>query len=343
MLYAPALAAAGDTNLSFKDKTITIVVPTAVGGGTDLSARVVTKFFPKYLPGEPTVIVLNVPGGNGVTALNFMVQQAKPDGLTLSMTASIQADRSVHRAPQAHYDPTAFQIVGGIGIPTNVLVIRSDALPRLLDRSKPPVIMGAAAGAPRFGMWMPIWGAEVLGWNTKWVIGYRGTNDLVLALERGELDMTALITVDLTKALMENETFTVLYRGNQTPDALPTGKGIVDNAPLFTTAVEGKIKDPKIQAAYDYWREAFSFKWLALPPGTPDAVRDVYRDAFLKTTADPEFTAQAELVMKGFTIMSPEDTVRDIRTLAEVSDDTLDVMDMLLRKHGLNIPTNEKK
>lgn len=333
---ASALAAPDDTNASFKGKTIVIVVPNTAGGSTDISARLVTKFFPKYLPGRPTVVVSNVPGGNGVAAMNFMVQQAKPDGSTLVMATNALADRIIHRAPQAHYDPTEFQIVGGVGIGDNVLVMRTAALARLHDKSAPPVIMGSPTGVPRSAMRMTIWGAEFLGWNTKWVLGYRGTPDLVLALERGEVDMTVLTTVELTKALMDTGKFTVLYKAGLI-------RTDVDDAPLFTDAMEGKIKDPKIEAAYDYWRAGSTFKWLALRPGTPDSVRDVYREAFLKTTTDPEFIAQAELAMQGFTIISPEDTVRNVRTLAETSDNTLDAMDDLMRKHGLDIAAAGEK
>ena len=75
---------------------------------------------------------------------------------------------------------------GGIGRGGSTVVIRKDAEDRLYDKSKPPVIMGAVGGQPRSGMQTTAWGIEILGWNAKWVLGYPGTNDLVLALERGE-------------------------------------------------------------------------------------------------------------------------------------------------------------
>lgn len=346
LLTAPVsvLAAGDDMSASFKGKTIVVVVPNTAGGSTDISARLVTKFFSKYLPGAPVGVVSNVPGGNGVAAMNYMVQQAKPDGSTLIMATNALADRIIHRAPQAHYDPTKFQIVGGVGIGDNVLVVRTDALSRLQDKQARPVIMGSATGVPRSAMRMTIWGAEFLGWNTKWVLGYRGTPDLVLALERGEIDMTVLTTVELDKALTDSGKFAVLYKAGLARDARPTGRTDVDNAPLFINAMEGKIKDPKIEAAYDYWRAGSTFKWLALPPGTSDAIRDAYREAFLKTTTDPEFIAQADVAMNGFVIISPPDTIRLVHTLASTSDDTLDAMDMLMRKQGLDIAvTNEKK
>src|SRR5438046_774879 len=78
-------------------------------------------------------------------------------------------------------------VVGG----GSVLIINKEAEQRLHDKRARPVVMGSPGGIPRSGMQMTVWGSEFLGWNTKWVIGYRGTSELMLALERGEIDMTS--------------------------------------------------------------------------------------------------------------------------------------------------------
>jgi hypothetical protein len=126
------------------------------------------------------------------------------------------------------------------------------------------------------------------------------------------------------------------------PHPEPSGRADSDNAPLFTKAMEGKIKDPKIQAAYDYWRASAIFKWLALPPKAPDAVRDTYRAAFMKITANPEFKAQAKDALEGYTINSPEETERMIHDLAVTSDEALETMDGLMRKQGINLQKGKK-
>jgi tripartite-type tricarboxylate transporter receptor subunit TctC len=182
--------AASAEPVSFEGKSVKLIIPSTAGGGTDATARLVGRFFGKYLPGSPAVVPQNMPGGGGITSLNFLAQQAKPDGLTIAVSSSTQADPITYRTPQAQYNPTKLGIIGGFSTGDDYLVIRSEALPRLLDSSKPPVIMGTNAGQPRRGMRMSMWGDRYLGWNMKWVTGYPGSNDLLLALERGEIEMS---------------------------------------------------------------------------------------------------------------------------------------------------------
>jgi tripartite-type tricarboxylate transporter receptor subunit TctC len=331
-LAAPAAA----DDVSFKDKSITMIIPTTAGGSTDLSARLIARFLAAHLPGKPTIIASNVPGGHGVAALNFMVQQAKPDGLTVTMSSNSQVDPITYRAPQAHYDPAKFEIVGGVGIGDNVMVIRADALSRLYDKSKKPVAMGSVAGVPRSGMRMTVWGIEYLGWNAKWVIGYPGSTDLVMALERGEVDMTSFPRFYLVDKLTDTNKFKIIYLDGLNENARPSGRADADNAPLFTKAMAGKIADPKIQAAYEYWQASSIFKWIALPPGTPTAIRDTYRRAFERMTKDSAFLAQAEKTIEGFTVLTPLEMEKMIHDLAVTSDEALSTMDALMRKQGLN-------
>jgi tripartite-type tricarboxylate transporter receptor subunit TctC len=340
-LVAPASAA--DEKISFEGKTIKMIVPTTAGGSTDVAARLFARYMGKYLPGNPTIVIANMPAGQGVAALNFVTQQAPPDGLTITISSNSQVDPIVYRAPQSHYDPAKFEIVGAVGIGDNVMIIRSDALPRLLDKRQPPVAMGTVSGTPRSGMRMTVWGIEYLGWNVKWISGYPGSPDLVLALERGEIDMTSFPRFYVLDKLTDTQKFKITYLDGLIDNAPPSGRADADSAPLFSKAMVGKIKDPKIQAAYNYWYASGLFKWFALPPKTPEAIRDTYRDAFRKLTADPEFKVQAAQAIEGFTAISPEDTVKIIRELAATSDEAIQTMDDLMRKQGLDIPNANKK
>src|SRR5215208_4066809 len=91
---------ASSETVSFEGKTVKLIIPSTPGGGTDTAARLVGRFFNKYLPGNPTVIPQNMPGGGGVTSLNFLAQQAKADGLTIAVSSSTQADPITYRMPQ---------------------------------------------------------------------------------------------------------------------------------------------------------------------------------------------------------------------------------------------------
>jgi tripartite-type tricarboxylate transporter receptor subunit TctC len=335
VMAAPVMA--GEPPVSFKDKTITMIIPSTAGGSTDMAARLFVKFFGLHLPGKPAVVAQNVPGAQGVTALNYMVQQVKPDGLTITMSSSAQVDPINYRLPQAKYDPTKFELIGSIGIGNNVMVIRTEALPRLLDKTKPPVIMGNVSGIPRTGKRMTIWGAEYLGWNTKWVVGYPGVTDLLVAMERGEVDMTSFPGSYLVDRLTDTAKYKMIYQDGIRPNPTPVGRADVDNAPMFDAAMAGKIKDPTIKSAYDYSNAITVFKWIALPPKTPAAIRDAYRETFMRIADDPIFKEQAIVALEGYyTIQSPQETVETINSLAATSDEALEALNTLLRKHGFN-------
>jgi putative tricarboxylic transport membrane protein len=340
MLTAPASA---QNKVSFKGQTIRMVVPTTAGGSTDISARLIARYLSKYLPGNPAIIVANMPGGHGVPALNFLVQQTKRDGLSLSLTSNSQVDPLTWRTPQSHYDPTKFNIIGGIGIGDNIMIIRKDALPRLYDKSKKPVAMGSVAGAPRSGMRMTIFGIKFLGWNAKWVTGYPGSPSLVLALENGELDMTSFPRFYVVNKLTDTNKFKIIYLDGLRPETPPSGRADADNAPLFTKAMEGKIKDPKYQAAYNYWHASKIFKWLSLAPDTPAPIVAAYDDAFQKMTKDPEFKATAEKSIEGYSALSKKETTQLIDDLANTPDEAIQTLDAMMREQGIDLAKTKKK
>jgi hypothetical protein len=184
---------------------------------------------------------------------------------------------------------------------------------------------------------MTLWGHKFLGWNTRWVVGYPGSTDLMLAMQRGEIDMTSFPRGFVIDRLNDPKEFKILYLDGLDKEAPKSGRADADNAPLFTEAMEGKIKDPKMRAAYDYWRASKVFKWLALPPKTPDAIRDAYRTAFAAILVDADFKKNAEDTLESFTILSGEKTAELIRALSEVSDEAIETTKELMKEQGLGV------
>src|SRR3954468_16782641 len=196
-LMAVDLAAATEP-VSFKGKTVTMIVAYAAGGGTDLTGRLIAPYLTKFLPGNPTVVVQNMPGASGTRAMNHIVQRTQADGLTILMGAASGVDPVLYRTVNVQYKPEEFRIVGGFGRGGLALLINAASQNKLLDRSKAPLAMGGVTAHDIFSRSaMALWGIEYLGWNAKWVLGYAGTNETVLALERGEIDMVS--TGDLVK------------------------------------------------------------------------------------------------------------------------------------------------
>lgn len=330
---SPALA---QEPVTFTGKTITLIVASAPGGGTDVSGRVIASFLAQHLPGTPTVIVRNIPGAQGVTSMNYFVKQAPADGFTLTMGATNQADPLLYRKPNAAYDPTKFEVIGGVGRGGSVLVIRKDAEARLHDKTKPPVIMGALAGVPRSGMQTTGWGIEFLGWNARWVLGYPGTNELFLALDRGEIDMTSTANLFQVKKLVDTGRFKILTQAGSIKDGKAVARPEFGDAPLVADLIENKMKTPLEKQAYLYWASLTAMdKWIALPPHTPPQYVKAYRDAFEESIKDPEFAELGKKVSEDFQPMHAEDVKTLIANLGATSPEAIKFIGDMLAKQGV--------
>ena len=328
--------AAAQAPVSFEGKNVTMIIGYPPGGGTDISGRLIAQYLVKHLPGKPTIVVQNMPGADGVVAMKYFIEQVKPDGMTLTMGSSTQADPLVYKQPQANYDPTKFEYVGGVGRGGSTVVINKDAEKRLYDKSQPPVVMGSVGGIPRSGMQTTAWGIDLLGWNAKWVTGYPGTNELFLALERGEIDMTASSNLFQVAKLLETGKVKVLTQTGTMDNGKFVSRSEFPDVPAFPTMVEGKIKDPLKERAYKYWFSLVVLdKWLALPPGTPEPVVKIYRDAFQHMAKDKEFLELGKKISQDFETQAGPDVGNLIKTLGETPPEAIAYINKMLEGQGL--------
>ena len=320
----------------FTGKQITMVIGSAPGGGTDLSGRLIASFVSSYLRGKPIPIIRNMPGAQGVTAMNYFSKQVQPDGMTIVMGSTTQADPLFYRKPASQYDPTKFNVVGGIGRGGTVLMIRKDAEARLYDKKQPPVIMGSLGGLPRSGMQTTAWGIAFLDWNAKWVVGYPSTTELLLALERGEIDMTADGNMAYIRKLLNSGKFKIISQSGAIRNGKLIGRAEFEGAPFFGDLIKGKIKDPTEQQAFRYWSSLTAMdKWFALPAATPDAYVKAYRAAFAAASNDPEFAEKGTKVSEDFEPMSHDDVTLLMESLGNTPGPAIDFIASMLEKQGL--------
>ncbi|MFM1815538.1 MAG: hypothetical protein RLZ98_2233 [Pseudomonadota bacterium] len=320
----------------FKSKTISIIVPFRAGGGTDAAARLIATMIANELPGKPKLIVRNIPGGGGLPAVNYFVQQTQPDGLTMVMGSSSLSDPINYRKPQSKFDTTKFQIVGGVGRGGSLLILRRDAEPRLLDKSKPPVIMGSIGGIPRFSLQMTAWGIELLGWNAKWVVGYPGTDDLMLAIDRGEVDMTATSNMFQIMKLTDGAKFMIIAQTGSPEGGRYVPRPEAPKVPVFNDMVAGRIADPIAGKAFAYWKSVSSIdKWVALASATPPDITSVYREAFVRVVGNPMFKVYGRKISQDFEAMAWADIQQIHDTLAATPPEAIAYIGDMLRRQGL--------
>jgi hypothetical protein len=329
---------AGAQDISFKGKTITMLVASEAGGGTDAAGRLIALLLHKYLPGEPAILVQNMSGGSGIAAMNYFVRRTQPDGLTVLMGSISTIDPVVFRNANAQYDPKSFRFVGGVGRGGSVIFVNKAAEPRLHDKSAKPVMIGSVQAMPRPAIQPALWCIEYLGWNAAWVAGYRGTSETMFALDRGEVDMTSTGNIFQIQDRLNSGQLKIVAQTGALSNGQIVGRADFGSAPLFPDLIKGRITDPLAQKAFNLWTALNTGdKWLALAPGTPDAILATYRDAFSKLGAEPEFLEQGERISEGFAPMSAPDVETVVGTLADTPSEAVDYTKALMRKQGLRI------
>ena len=320
----------------FQGKTVTVIIGFAAGGGTDTFGRMAANFFAQYLPGSPTVIVRNVPGADGITAMNYFVEQAAADGYSITVAASTTADPLNWRKPNVRYNPTQFEVIGGAGRGGVLMVINKEAEKRLTDKQVKPVVMGSLSGLPRSGMQMTAWGIEYLDWNAKWVIGYRGTSELMVALECGEIDMTSTGNLFHVQRLLATGKFKVLAQTGMLKNGRRVARPEFADVPVIEDLLTGKIADPLMRDAYAYWSANSSIdKWTALLPNAAKVMVDAYRVAYGKMMQDTEFVDRGRKMSDDFEPWPHTDVEFLINRLDSIQMEGIDRLGVMLRKQSL--------
>ncbi len=277
----------------WQGKTINLVAGTAPGGGYDTWARVVARHLGKHLPGNPNIIVENMPGAGHRVAANFLYT-ARNDGLTLGLVdRSLPTYQLLGEGPEqgVRYDVTKFHWIGSTTTSTQLLSIhaRAGITPaNLAELERREISVGhQTLGSITHQMNAIL--REVMGWKLKAIAGFAGNPEMVLSIERGEIDAT-ITDSDTAKQIM-----TAQFQAGTMIPLVQMGEKRTD--PLFRAAPTAKelfaTKGPaaaELLSAYEpplAWARPYF-----LPPGTPANIVATMRAAFMATMADPEFIAE---------------------------------------------------
>jgi tripartite-type tricarboxylate transporter receptor subunit TctC len=277
--------------VSFEDKTITFIIGSEAGGGTDRASRLFGEYLSRYLPGKPRVVYRNMGAGGGkIRAANYMALQADRDGLTVMGTDTTVASATVSRSEMSQYDPREFNPIGGFNAGGSVLIVRKDAVPRLTDPNARPVIVGAISGTRSWNA-MALWGREYLDWNMRWLPGYKTTSSLIKAIRQGEIDMFGTSNSAIIDPLLEDGVIEMLVQEGIGPPGRARRRDAYPNVPTMHEQLAQTNLPPLSEEAYKGWIGASQVdKWLTLPPGVSGEYVDIWRAAFEKAIQDPEFT-----------------------------------------------------
>ena len=298
-LFGMALMAGiaqANTHEFFTGKTIRLVVGNSAGGAMDDWARFVARHLGKHIPGNPDIVVQNMPGAGGVTAANYIYSVAKPDGLALGVVNPALYNDQLIGSKEVKFDWPKFAWIGSPEKIDQVLFIRTDFPAKTLDDLRSVAEPPRCAATARAGLayFLPKLLEEGLGIKINMVLGYGGGGEMNLAMEKEEIHCRA---------------GTVSAYVGREPTRTWIKKGFVRG--LVQSGVKRYPKLPDVPTVYELmetYKTADSIKRLArvllssgdlgrpfiAPPAlTADRVK-LLRDAFTKAMNDPALLADAQ-------------------------------------------------
>jgi len=277
---------------SYEGKTIRIIVGYSAGGGYDTYARVIARHMGKHIPGNPSIIVENMTGAGSLISANYLYKIAKPDGLTIGHFNGGLFFNQLMGQPGIEFDATKFEFIGAAVTEDCAFAFTKASGITSMEKwmaSKTPVKMGGVgpgAYAPdnvirivKAALSLPI----------QLITGYKGTADIRLACESGELAGTtwgwASMRVTWRKAIESGEVVIVLQA---VPKPLP-------DLPKVPLAIDfAKTDEARQMIELGIHNPGLFARPFVLPPKTPKENVHILRKAFLDTLKDKEFLAETE-------------------------------------------------
>jgi tripartite-type tricarboxylate transporter receptor subunit TctC len=317
LAFAAVVPARADSVEDFyRGKSITLAIGYSVGGGYDLYGRLLARYLGKYIPGQPNIVPQNREGAGSLRAAIYVYNAAPKDGTVIGTFS-----RSMAVAPllsDAPFDATKFTWLGSISTDVNVCMTWGSSPIKtwddMLTKSFTMGGLGAGADPDIFALMFK----NVFGAKLKLVSGYPGTNDVALAMERGEVDGMCGLSWSTVKT--RHGDWIAARKVN-----IPVQAGLhkeqdIKDVPL----VIDLVKDPEqtqivrlILASQEMARP------FAAPPGIPDDRKRALIEAFDRTMKDPDFLAEAATMKAD---VNPVSAAEIDKLLAEVYKTPKDVV-----------------
>lgn len=323
----PAMHASAQ-KADFAGKRAEIIVPFAPGGGSDVYARMMAPYLEKYLPGNPSIVIRNVPGGGALIGANQFEARAKPDGLHAIVSGVSNLSSPIFDKAKVKYQIDKWEPV--LLSPQGVVVYASPALgvqgPQDLPKLKGQKLVFGGANAKGADARV-ILTFSLLGLEPNYVWG-SARGPVRLAFERGEFNLN----YDTTPAYLKNAQ-PLVKAGKAAPLYTlgifdQSGKVVRDpnfpDLPSFPEAYEIMHGKPPTGPGYEAWKGlaqigVMASKVLFLPAGTPAHIVEAWSNAVRTMLKDPEFQTKAASVIRGYPQSVGKDATPIIREATTIS------------------------
>lgn len=284
LVTAPAQAQSSEQ--FYKDKTINLLIGFGVGGGNDSWSRAVARHIGKHLPGKPNVVPQNVPGAGGLKLANQLYNVSPKDGTVFGLINRGIPFEPLLGGRGTQFDAQKFNWIGSPDRDVTVCAARKDApVTKMADLFSKELVMGATGSGADSAIY-PEFLAELVGMKFKVVKGYKGSNDIMLAMERKEVQGVCLANDSIDRSTLARQgQINKLFQA-----ALVADPGLKD----VPVARDIARSDTERQALELFFARVKVGRPFVAPPGVPADRVAALRNAFDATVKDPEFIADAK-------------------------------------------------
>ena len=303
----------------YQSKVVRLTVGFSAGGGFDLWARVVARHLGQHIPGTPTIVVENVTGAGGLIQANQFFKATKADGLTIGHINGGLILSQMLGQPGYDFDPQKFIYIGAANKENPIFVFTKKSGITSVDKwrhSPVPVKIGGLVPGNFVDNCDRVM-RDILGFPTQIITGYKGTTDILVAMESGEVAGGPPSWDNLKtnrKSALETGDMVVVVQGVAKPlNGLPKVPRIIDQA---KTEEQKRLVQVVVHYANDYSRP------FAVPPGTPKDRVVMLRKAFQETMKDPEFLAEVDKMKLTLDPTTGEDMTRAVADSAKLDQAT---------------------
>lgn len=303
----------------YKDKPVTMIVGNAPGGGNDNYARITARNLGRFIPGNPTFVVQNMPGAGGLRAAAHMYNVAPKDGATIALIqrANLTGPLLDSTGRQTTFDMTKFNWLGSINSDTGFVVVwHTTPHFKMEDLSAHELIVGSANPTSET---IPYFLNNIFGAKIKIVSGYKSGVEIIHAMERGEVQARILGSIagpwPMIEPLLKDKKVrflaTLSLRRSLLMPEVPLLKEFAKD--------DAQAKMLELLLAGQLWGRPF-----LMPPGVPEARAAAMRVAFEKMTADYAFLQEADKMKLDIELLRGEEIQEIVKRLYALPPDLIE-------------------
>jgi tripartite-type tricarboxylate transporter receptor subunit TctC len=309
----------------YRGKQLRLIVGSAPGDDYDVWARLIVRYMTPFIPGIPGVVVENMLGAGSLVATNYLYAKAPQDGTVMGMVSRNIPNYAVMKQPNAYFDPLKFNWIGSPELTHRGCFARTDSGIRTPQDLLEHELLVGGTGAGTALTETPLLLKNLLGLKFKLIDGYKGATEVILAMERKELDSLCQSTtafMQVAKRLLDNGTFRALFTTEREP--VPE---------LGVPTIYSIAKTDEQRKILDFYASSLEMgRPIMAPPGVPSARVDALRRAFDAAMKSPAFLDEARQRKMDPSPRTGEQLEMVVRSVAELPADLIAKASQMTRR-----------